>query len=83
MTEISFSQSVPRDYGGNKASILIAENVVFHERTKHIEVVCHIIRKKLDEKIVMMKPVLLGHRLADFLTKPLSITYVDFICEHI
>ena len=46
-----------RLYGDNKTAIHIAENAIFHERTKHIEVYCHIVRKKLEEKIIVAKYV--------------------------
>jgi len=49
--------------------------------TKHIEVNCHIIRKGLEEKIVMTKHVSSGHKLANVLTKPLGRIHVDFICD--
>ena len=71
-----------RLYGDNKVTIHIAENNVFHERTKQIEVDCHIVRKKLEEKIVVAKHVSSEHQLvADLLTKPLGRTWLGFICD--
>ena len=58
LTDIGFLPECPmRLYGDNKATIYITENVVFHKRTKHIEVECHMVRKKLEEKIIMTKHV--------------------------
>ena len=44
LTEIDFPPECPMGlYGDNKAAIHIAENVVFYERTKHIEIDCYIV----------------------------------------
>jgi len=48
---------------------------------EHIEVDCHIVRKKFEEKIVVAKHVPSGHQLTHLLTKPLGRTMVDFICD--
>ena len=46
-----------RLFGENKATIHIAENDVFYERTKHIKIDYHIIHKKLKDKIIVAKHV--------------------------
>ena len=56
----------------NKAAIEITQNLVQHDRTKHVEVDRHFIKEKLDEKIIQFLFVQSGDQLVDILTKAVS-----------
>lgn len=56
----------------NKSAVAIAENHVFHERTKHIEIDCHIVREKLAQGLIKILSVSSSNQVADGFTKSLS-----------
>ena len=54
---------------------------VFHERMKHIEANCHVVRRKYDAGIIEPKRASSVNQLANLLTKPLERPRVQFICN--
>lgn len=55
----------------NKSTISISHNPVQHDKTKHIEINRHFIKKKLDSGLIATSYIPSRHQLANVLTKGL------------
>jgi hypothetical protein len=78
--EIKYTDPI-KLYCDNKAAIQIAHNLVQHDRTKYIEVDCHFIKEKLDQRIICFLFVRFASQLADVLTKVVSNKEFDSIID--
>jgi len=73
LAELGFPQSNSTPlHADNTSAIQIAANLVYHERTKHIEVDCHSIREVVDTRVISLSHVSTNLHITDFFTKAMT-----------
>ena len=81
LTKIGFppKRTMPM-FCDNQAAIYIANNLVFHERTKHIKVDCHFVRNTVMNGLITT-PFTTSTQLADVFTKAVVVGIFKSFCN--
>lgn len=66
-------------YCDNTSAINISKNIILRARTKHIELKCHFLRERIQEKWVKMEYVKSKDHIVVIFTKPLPKTTFEFL----
>jgi histone deacetylase 1/2 len=63
-------QHAPMLWCDNLGATYLTANLVFHARTKHIEIEFHFVRERVAEEALQVKFISSNDQLADMFTKP-------------
>ena len=80
LEELGFKQGNPMIlYSDSTSAIKLANNPVYHEKTKHVEVDCLFIQEKIKKEDALLVQVPTEDQLADFLTKAITKAKLHFV----
>ncbi|GJS24767.1 putative ribonuclease H-like domain-containing protein [Tanacetum coccineum] len=67
----------------NESTICIVKNLVFHSKTKHIEIRHHFIRDSNEKKLIQMIKIHTNQNVADLLTKAFDVSRFQYLIASI
>ncbi|GJX35579.1 putative ribonuclease H-like domain-containing protein [Tanacetum coccineum] len=70
-------------YIDNESTICIVKNLVFHSKTKHIEIRHHFIRDAYEKKLIQVLKIHTDDNVADLLTKAFDVSRFNFLIVNI
>ena len=65
----------------NQSCMKLSKNLVFHNKSKNIEIKFHYIKDMVQRGVVKLQYVLMDEQIADVLTKPLSRVKFEYFRE--
>jgi hypothetical protein len=66
-------------YCDNEICVKLSKNLVFHDKSKHIEIKYHYIRDMVHRGVVELWYISTDEQIADILTEPLSRVKYDYL----
>ncbi|GJY24065.1 hypothetical protein Tco_0397723 [Tanacetum coccineum] len=67
----------------NESAICVVMNLVYHSKTKHIEIRHHFIRDSYDKRLIEIVKIHTDYNVADLLTKAFDVTRFQFLIARI
>ncbi|GJV03065.1 putative ribonuclease H-like domain-containing protein [Tanacetum coccineum] len=78
MLDYGFNFMNTKIYIDNESTICIVKNLVFHSKTKHIEIRHHFIRDCYEKKLIQVIKIHTDHNVADLLTKAFDVSSLEY-----
>ncbi|GKC27979.1 putative ribonuclease H-like domain-containing protein, partial [Tanacetum coccineum] len=79
MLDYGFNFLNTRIYIDNESTICIVKNLVFHSKTKHIEIRHHFIRDAYEKKLIQVLKIHTDKNVADLLIKAFDVSRFEFL----